>query len=108
MPFPPSSPSCPLPSLSCRDTTTQRNAEQNWQISSCTQQPAGCSCPYCVDHVVCNLGMITVRTSNAVEAEGRNHVPFRNSKLTHLMEPCLSGQGKTLMVVNISPEVPPA
>jgi kinesin family protein C1 len=36
--------------------------------------------------------------------EGRQHVPFRNSKLTHLMEPCLSGQGKTLMVVNVGPE----
>merc|ERR1711904_540257 len=38
------------------------------------------------------------------KAENRNHVPFRNSKLTHLMEPCLSGHGKTLMVVNIGPE----
>merc|ERR1719517_135525 len=38
------------------------------------------------------------------KAEGRNHVPFRNSKLTHLMEPCLSGQGKTLMLVNVAPE----
>merc|ERR1719166_175146 len=35
---------------------------------------------------------------------GRTHVPFRNSKLTHLMEPCLSGQGKTLMLVNVAPE----
>lgn len=38
------------------------------------------------------------------KAEARAHVPFRNSKLTHLMEPCLSGQGKTLMVLNIGPE----
>merc|ERR1719373_61688 len=40
----------------------------------------------------------------AAKAEGRGHVPFRNSKLTHLMEPCLSGQGKTLMAVNVGPE----
>eukprot|EP00930_Biecheleria_cincta_P022686 TRINITY_DN16535_c0_g2_i1.p1 TRINITY_DN16535_c0_g2~~TRINITY_DN16535_c0_g2_i1.p1 ORF type:complete len:1172 (+),score=308.63 TRINITY_DN16535_c0_g2_i1:93-3608(+) len=40
----------------------------------------------------------------AAKAEGRSHVPFRNSKLTHLMEPCLSGHGKTLMAVNIGPE----
>merc|ERR1719160_1813942 len=38
------------------------------------------------------------------KAENRSHVPFRNSKLTHLMEPCLSGQGKTMMVVNVGPE----
>lgn len=38
------------------------------------------------------------------KSEGRAHVPFRNSKLTHLMEPCLSGQGKTLMMVNVRPE----
>merc|ERR1712087_210291 len=38
------------------------------------------------------------------KAENRTHIPFRDSKLTHLMEPCLSGQGKTLMVVNVGPE----
>jgi len=41
----------------------------------------------------------------AAKAEARTHIPFRNSRLTHLMEPCLSGQGKTLMLVNIQPEL---
>lgn len=40
----------------------------------------------------------------AAKSEHRSHVPFRNSKLTHLMEPCLSGHGKTLMMVNVGPE----
>merc|ERR1719171_2452830 len=39
------------------------------------------------------------------KSERRSHVPFRNSKLTHLMEPCLSGQGKTMMIVNVRPEL---
>eukprot|EP00310_Coccolithus_braarudii_P022852 CAMPEP_0183346446 /NCGR_PEP_ID=MMETSP0164_2-20130417/11565_1 /TAXON_ID=221442 /ORGANISM="Coccolithus pelagicus ssp braarudi, Strain PLY182g" /LENGTH=643 /DNA_ID=CAMNT_0025517725 /DNA_START=11 /DNA_END=1943 /DNA_ORIENTATION=- len=41
----------------------------------------------------------------AAKVERRTHVPFRNSKLTYLMEPCLSGNGKTLMVVNVAPEL---
>lgn len=39
------------------------------------------------------------------KASGQAHVPFRDSRLTYLMEPCLSGQGKTLMLVNVAPEL---
>ncbi|XP_050214103.1 kinesin-like protein KIN-14D [Mercurialis annua] len=37
-------------------------------------------------------------------AKKEDHVPFRNSKLTDLLQPCLSRDSKTLMFVNISPD----
>eukprot|EP00945_MAST-04E_sp_MAST-4E-sp1_P008090 g8090.t1 len=36
-------------------------------------------------------------------AKKSKHVPFRNSKLTFMLQGCLSGHGKTMMIVNVSP-----
>eukprot|EP00971_Amphidinium_carterae_P218121 4329981-Amphidinium_carterae.1 len=46
-----------------------------------------------------------VSYASLCQAESRSHIPFRNSKLTYLMEPCLSGHGKTLMLVTIQPDL---
>lgn len=36
-------------------------------------------------------------------AQKSTHIPFRNSTLTYLLQPCLSGDGKTAMIINLNP-----
>lgn len=41
----------------------------------------------------------------AALAQNAKHVPFRNSKLTYLLQDCFGGGSKTLMFINVAPEL---
>jgi hypothetical protein len=48
--------------------------------------------------------VLAALTSKKGAAAG--HVPYRNSKLTHLLQPCIGGDSKTVMIACICPHVP--
>jgi kinesin family protein C1 len=52
-----------------------------------------------------NINRSLSELSNVILAlvQRNDHVPYRNSKLTHLLMPSLGGNSKTLMFVNVAP-----
>ncbi|KAI0689504.1 kinesin motor domain-containing protein [Cytidiella melzeri] len=49
------------------------------------------------------LGDVVAALGEKGEGKGDKHIPYRNSKLTYLLQNSLSGNSKTLMVLNLSP-----
>lgn len=41
----------------------------------------------------------------AALADKNKHIPFRNSTLTYLLQQCFDKDSKTLMFINLSPEL---
>ena len=47
--------------------------------------------------------MISALTEKQSNSKGRSHIPYRNSKLTRILEDSLGGNCKTTMMAMISP-----
>ncbi|VDN02938.1 unnamed protein product [Thelazia callipaeda] len=53
----------------------------------------------CINRSLSELGNVVTALR-----ERQQHIPFRNSQLTRLLEDCLNGDSKTLVVVQLAPE----
>ncbi|XP_039303665.1 protein claret segregational-like [Solenopsis invicta] len=52
----------------------------------------------CINKSLANLSNVILALKKYQE-----HIPYRNSKLTHLLMPSLGGKSKIIMIINISP-----
>ncbi|KNE64607.1 hypothetical protein AMAG_09964 [Allomyces macrogynus ATCC 38327] len=52
-----------------------------------------------------NLSLTTLSNAVMALADGRKHVPYRDSKLTHLLKESLGGNARTTVIVTASPSV---
>lgn len=52
-----------------------------------------------------NRSLLTLATVISKLAERSGHVPFRDSKLTRILQPCLTGASRTLIIAAVTPEV---
>lgn len=48
------------------------------------------------------LGLV-IKSLTESKSKKQKHIPYRDSKLTFLLQDCLGGNSKTIMIANISP-----
>uniref|UniRef100_A0AAY5L0J7 Kinesin motor domain-containing protein n=2 Tax=Esox lucius TaxID=8010 RepID=A0AAY5L0J7_ESOLU len=58
-----------------------------------------------VEAAAINRSLTSLRQVFTALKSNAPHVPFRNSKLTHLLQPYLSGDAQCCVFVNVSPDV---
>merc|ERR1712187_22017 len=46
-----------------------------------------------------------IDTGNTVNGTPKKHIPYRDSKLTRLLQPCLSGNAQAVLICCVSPQV---
>lgn len=56
-----------------------------------------------INQSLTNLAQVITKLSEAASKKGGDFVPYRNSKLTHILQESLSGNSKTIMMAALSP-----
>ena len=60
-------------------------------------------CTLCFDHGDINVILIFVSILRPVVHRGAQHIPYRNSKLTRILQPALGGNSLTTIICTVTP-----